>query len=474
LVATGFYKQRMWTYGLQAAGALTIGLGVFPVVVGLASLWRAPGERFRPELRVFRGVALAALICFVWYTAVKAAYLSTVFGTYVVERNLIYLSPVLLVLTALWIERRTLHPVAAALSIGAVLYLILTTPYELQVRLYSQAPGLSLLEWLNRTSVGLTPGGAKVLLLVVLAVSVATIAVAGLVPRTALPLAFAAAAFVLVWNLGGELTAAAASNAISTSNRSNIRGNATWLDKITGGAPVLYLGQQMQDQTSEWLLEFWNRSLKQVWSLDGTAQGPGPVLTPNLHETNGTLDPNPHYPYVVAEQGIDVVGRRVGVHFHRAGGSFAKWTLYRAAEPLALRGAVTGISPDGWSGLDDSAYTRYSTAGNRAGTMRITVSRAEYGGPDLPGHVTIVMGTLVVGADKEPHIGRVTATRRWVVHSHLTKVFTIKAPGPRFRVEVHVDPKFIPAKLDPNLSDRRELGAVVKYAFVEPKRRRSP
>jgi len=68
----------------------------------------------------------------------------------------------------------------------------------------------------------------------------------------------------------------------------------------------------------------------------------------------------------------------------------------------------------------------------------------------------------------------VTATRRWVVHSHLTKVVTIKAPGPRFRVEVHVDPKFIPAKLDPNLSDRRELGAVVKYAFVEPLRRHSP
>ena len=69
----------------------------------------------------------------------------------------------------------------------------------------------------------------------------------------------------------------------------NIRQPTTWLDDHTGGAATLYIGQQMKDQNSEWLLEFWNRSIRAVWSLDGTAQGPGPVLTPDPNPTDGAL-----------------------------------------------------------------------------------------------------------------------------------------------------------------------------------------
>src|SRR2546423_1675925 len=61
LIATGFYKSRMVDLGLNAAGALTIGLGVLPVVAGLAALWRAPGEEPSRALSCFRGVLLAAI-----------------------------------------------------------------------------------------------------------------------------------------------------------------------------------------------------------------------------------------------------------------------------------------------------------------------------------------------------------------------------------------------------------------------------
>src|SRR5712691_8950469 len=105
LIATGFYKHRMFTYGLWATGVTALEFGVFPMVAGLASLWRAPGETYRRELRVFRSVALAGLVVFGWYTAVKASYLSTVFGTYVVERNLVYVAPLLLVGTAVSLDR---------------------------------------------------------------------------------------------------------------------------------------------------------------------------------------------------------------------------------------------------------------------------------------------------------------------------------------------------------------------------------
>ena len=367
LIATGFFKHRMFTLGMRAAGAFTIGLGVLPLVAGLASLWRAPGESFRWELRAFRSVLFAAVICIGMYTAVKASYVSTTFATLTVERNLIYLAPLLFAGMALWLERRTVHPVAVAAAALLALYLVLTTPYEMEKRLDSDALGLALLQRLNRVQmVAFTPTDAKVLLVVILVASVAALLVTQFVRRGALVVAIVAAAFALAWNGAGQLSAASASNSFSESFLSNIHGKPTWVDDITHGAPTLYLGQQMQDPNSEWLLEFWNRSVNRVWSLDGTAPGPGPTLTPDLQETNGILSNDPHYPYVVAEQGIEVVGTVSGVHYHRGGGTLLPWTLYRVSEPLRLRGAATGLYADGWSGPYDSAYTRYSTAGGRA------------------------------------------------------------------------------------------------------------
>ena len=473
LIATGFYKHRMFTYGLWAAGAVVIEVGVLPAVVALALLWRTPGELYRRELRSFRCLILAALITFGWYTAVKASYQSTVFGTYVVERNLIYVIPLLFVATAVWLERRRLHPVATGVASVAALYLVLTTPYQLQFHLYAQAPGLALLEWLNRTSVGLTTDDAKVLLGVLVGLSLVVLLLSRFLVKLALPLALVAAAFVLAWGAGGELAAASASNALSDSLLSNFRGDPSWIDDATHGAPAFYLGQQILDPNGVWLLEFWNRSLKGVWSLDGTAPGPGAGPTPDLRKTDGTLSPDPGYRYVVADKGIDIVGQRVATHEHFAAGSLQAWTLYRIAAPLRLRGAAVGIQSDGWTGPADSSYTRYSTIGGRAGSMRILVSRAAWSGPDVPGHVTIRMGHLTVGADKQPHLGEVTVVRHWTVHRKKSKVFVIPAPGPRFRVEVTIDPKFVPEKLEPKRSsDRRELGAQVTYRFIARRHKR--
>jgi hypothetical protein len=470
LVATRIYKHRMLTLGIWAAGAVVIELGVFPVVAGLASLCRTPGEVPRYETRVFRSLLLAGVITFGWYTAVKAAYLSTVFGTYVVERNLMYVIPLLLVGTALWLERRRVHPVALASAALVVLYIVLKTPYDLLIasHFYSQAPGAAVIEWLNRTSVGLTPTDAKVLLVVILIASVAVLLASAYVPRTALPLALIVVAFVLVWGFTGAVTGASASNASSRDDLSNIHGNPTWLDDATHGAPTIYLGQQIQDATSENLLEFWNRSLKDAWSLDGTAPPPAPGLTPDVHGIHGVLYPDPKVPYIVAEPGIDIVGSIVATHLHKAGGGLARWTVYRVAEPLRLASAITGRFADGWSGPNDTSYTRYSTAGGRAGTLRVLVSWREWAGPNTA-NVTVEMGTLIIGSDKQPAIGKVTEVRRLKLHAKSEKTFTLHAPGPQFRVEVHVSPKFMPAQYVSGSGDRRELGAQVQYTFIEPR-----
>ena len=46
------YRHRMWTLGLEAGSALTIGLGILPVIAGLAALW-LPERRDDPRWRAF-------------------------------------------------------------------------------------------------------------------------------------------------------------------------------------------------------------------------------------------------------------------------------------------------------------------------------------------------------------------------------------------------------------------------------------
>jgi hypothetical protein len=101
-------------------------------------------------------VLLAAVISFGVYTAVKSTYVSTVFGTYTYERNLIYVAPLLFAGTALWLERRNFNPIAVVVSAAFVLYLLLTTPYEMGQDISYNAPGLAILQQATATSGSIT------------------------------------------------------------------------------------------------------------------------------------------------------------------------------------------------------------------------------------------------------------------------------------------------------------------------------
>jgi hypothetical protein len=370
------------------------------------------------------------------------------------------------------LERRAVHPIAVAAAGAFALYLVLTTPYEMGQDSSYNAPGLAILQQSNRWF-ALTPGGAKVLLGCILAVSVAVLLAPRFLRRGAAWLAIAAGGLVLVWNLTGEIGFANASNRNADAALANIGHDPTWLDEQTHGTPTVFLGQQVgPDQNSEWLLEFWNRSLKEVWSVDGTALGPGPTLTPDIRKSDGALTSAhrtiPQYEYVVTDRGVDVAGQVVAEHKHRAGGSIAEWRLIRTDPPLRVSAAVTGLYADGWSGANDTAYTRYTTHGGKAGKLAVKVSWRSWGGKNSA-HVTVRMGELRIGADNQPHMGRVTTTKTWTIHAYQTKTFLLPAPGPSFRVEVKVSPKFRPSDLS-TYSDARLLGAVVSYRFVEPPR----
>ncbi len=469
-ISTDHYKRRVFDLGLNAAGALTIGLGVLPVVAGLASLWRGVGEQTTRPLAAFRAVLLAGVISFGVYTAVKAAWVSTTFGTYTYERNLIFLSPLLLTGTALWLERRNLHPVAVAASAAFVLFLLLTTPYEMGQDISYNAPGLAILQQANRY-LRLDPTGAKIGLIALLAFSVVLLIAPRFLRRGAVGLAAAAAVGVLAWNFTGELSFASASNRASDRFVDNVRRPFTWVDDATGGSPALYVGQQMYpDQNGEWLLEFWNphSMIGRVWSLDGTAQGPGPTLTPDPSLPDGALSHDPHYPYAIEERGINVVGKIVATHKHIAGGAPQNWRLVKIAPPLRLRSFVTGVYADGWSSKA-SSFTRFSTDGE-VGRVRLVIARP-WGGPDVPGHVTVKLGPVVIGDDKQPHVGEPTVVKRFELHKNGVKRLVLPAPGPHFRVEVTVTPTFRPRELSPQTdTDNRDLGVKIAYAYLPPRK----
>jgi hypothetical protein len=466
-IATGHYRGRMIDYGLQAVGALTIGLGVLPVVAALATLAAPKGEQRTPELRAFRSLFVAGAVGLGVYTAVKAAYISTVAFTRVEERNVIYLVPLVFVGTALWLDRPRVRWVPLAAAVGLVAYLIVATPYQLTTVPAGDSPGVAIAQMANR-NLSFGNGGIERALIVALVISVVLLLAPRLLgrhPRASLGVVATGSVLVLAWCLAGQISAANYSNDESQLLIDNYPRPLTWLDDITHGQPTLYLGQHLDQGAYDgiWLTEFWNRSLRYVWSVDGSAPGPGPTQTPNIANATGQLDPSPAVRYAMVEQGIQLAGKVVA----RRG----RWIIYSVRQPLRYAYTQTGIFSDGQTGCSlqpcaeaDSAYNQFSTSGSRPGYMVVDVSRVSAcGAPVPPAGVRVTLGTLIRGTDKEPHIGRVIRIERWTLRIGTARRFVIPTPKPPFRVEVRIAPTYAPLHFGG--SDQRQLGGQVSFHF---------
>ena len=470
-IATGHYRGRMLDYGLQAAGSLTIGLGLLPVVAALAALARPRDEERTPELRAFTSLLAAALIGFGVYTAVKASYLSTVFGTTVQERNLIYLVPLVFVGTALWLDRPRLRWIPFLAAVGFVAYLIVATPYQLDNVPAADSLGVGIAQMANR-ELAFAHGGIEQALFVALAIGAVLLVLPrflGRRPGWVLGVTATAAVLVIAWGLAGQISAANYSNDASQSLIQNYPRPLTWLDEKTHGKPTLYLGQHLNSGTDlgVWLTEFWNRSLKYVWSVDGSAPGPGPTQTPNTH-ADGRLYPAPPggVDYVLAEPGIELDGTVVSRPTEHN-----RWFLYKVRKPLRYAYNETGVFSDGQTGCDrapcplaESAYNRFSTPGQKPGYAVVDVSRVNAcGAPVPPAGVRVTIGKLVEGRDKQPHIGKVTGVQRWTLRIGTARRFVLPTPKPPFRVEVRIAPTYAPLTFGG--SDQRQLGGLVGFDF---------
>jgi hypothetical protein len=456
-VATRLNKDRLLDYGVWVGGALSIGLGILPVLVGLAWLARPAGEPRTPERAAFRAVFGASVATFLFYAGVKGAYLSTFFASRIYERNVIYLAPLFLVATAAWLERPRLRPWALAASAVAVWSVLAATPLQLDFP-YFEAPGFGGLTWLNRTFEWSYETLHGPVLLAALAVSLVLVAAVGASRgRVRGVLAGAVALLVVTWSAAGQLEQSAGSRAAGEALRANLGEPVDWLDRRVGDAEVLYLGQRVGEPTGIHLLEFWNRSLRGVWSMDFTAPGPGPTLTPDVAARDGTLGYQWDGDYVVTDNGVEVQGDLV----ERRG----PLTLRRIDRPLRLRDFTAGVYPDGWIGGFGS-YSHFS--GLRPGTVDVRLSRTGWGGPEAPTKVRVLVGPLVLDENRQPRIRHTTATGQWDAKSGEETTLHLRAPKPPFRVEVYVDRTFVPAQLDPQQSsDSRELGVQVGFGFDE-------
>jgi hypothetical protein len=469
---TTLYKHRSLIMGNWAVGALAIGIGVIPLVAGLAALFRLPGEQPTRELRMVRSVAVAGLIGFGLYTALKASYLSTQFETRVEERNIIYIAPLLFVLTSLVLQRRRVNIDALIASsaygvylMGYALYHAVKSPYEMGVQLYSDSLGFSILQQANRYA-SLDTTGARVLLVSLIALGVALLLAPqrfSRQPRVGAAATAALALLILGWTITGEVAAAIGNVSISRTVGSTLRHPFSWVDAVTQGAPTIYMGQGETDPNPENLVEFWNRSIVRVSSVDGSVHGPGPAGGPNL-TLDGTIGSTEQYDFAVEDWPcVDLAGERLTSHAYSAGGGTRAWRLVALKTPNRLRSMCVGLYADGWTGPADGSYYRFPDG--KPGWLRVFVSRRKWGGPSDPSPVHLQMGTLAINVNHQPVLAKVTKTVDLTIDSEQTKICWIPTPSARFALHVVVDKKFVPNQVLPRLSDNRTLGAEMHFDY---------
>ena len=147
---TGFFKDRVFDHGVWALGALSIGIGILPALLGIAALARPKNEPRSPETSAFVVTSVAALAAFVWYAGIKGAYLQNVFSTVVVERNVIYLAPILFASAAMAIARGVGRGWAIAAAGVLTVFIVASTPLHLGQYPFYDAHGLSIAAFANR------------------------------------------------------------------------------------------------------------------------------------------------------------------------------------------------------------------------------------------------------------------------------------------------------------------------------------
>jgi hypothetical protein len=485
LDSTGFHKRWTFLYATDALGALTIGLGVFPLVATVVALWPGKGRLERLEERVFATLTAAAGFCFVYYAGIKGAYIREQFGNIVVERNVIYLTPLLFIGLAMFVEQPRFRPWALVGGGLVALYLVLHTPTLIDLHYAYDTTGVQIIEALNRW-VSLTGGAARVLLVVLLVVSIQV----ALLARTARPIIAQAAItalalFCLAWSATGEIAFANATTAWSQSLVHNMDTPRNWVEQLTGNKPTAFIGTNLNPISSSapsdtlYEAEFWNPNIVRQWSLDGSA--PPPTLTPNIDAKGRLLDSNykpvePNIDYYVTTSDVDLDGEELAgpdANFQPVNG----YKLWKVFHPTRLAHTTRGLTADGWAASPDGKqpaavnYSQYATPGWKDGYLSVTLNREAACADKLPTeHAIIRVGTLRIDKDNNPVIGKVLTTQDAKIAPCANQTILVEAPKGKgfkapFQATVEITPTYRLHDYDKRSSETRWLSAQVGFSF---------
>ena len=318
-VATTLWKERMVEYGSWAGGAFAIGIGVLPAIALLAVLAVPRSERARPGVRAFVVVAGGAVVSFGWYAAIKGAYLSTAFSS--LDRRA---QPRSTSRRSRSSRPRSLERAAA--PVWAVLIARRRRPRDDRVGAdrprprqlpvlrgarardpRAREPRAGLAARSHRARARRRRARPVAALLLAVAHPLPT-----LVARRSAARGRRRGRAVLAWNVTAEVYAAIGEHDFSARVEANLPKPNDWVDRAAGDGTVVYArpaDDRRPDRGDLRPSSGTGRSAK-VWSVDGTGPGPGHTLTPDLAGRRRDAVPDPETDYVLATNGVEVVGRR--------------------------------------------------------------------------------------------------------------------------------------------------------------------
>jgi hypothetical protein len=336
----------------------------------------------------------------------------------VMERNLFYVVPLLVIALLVWIDlgapRRRKRALAAAAAVAA---LPLAVPFDRFLVPEAAADTLALLPWWR-----VHDAGVETELLAVLAalVAAAAVSLALLMPGPGL-LALVGVAFAAT-----TLFAQFGARGIETASRSALAAgigepDRDWIDRALGSdAGVVFVWTGHASRFALWENEVFNRSVRNVYAAEAPLPGdlpeePFAAARAPFAVSDGTLVLDGH---VVAED------ERRGL------------TVYRVGGPLVRIGGLDGLYPgDTWSG----PTLHYRWQGCRRGTLAMRV-RTDAAVPGVQQTVRVqasgaVVAVLEPGEERLLFVGEIDAPDCQIV---LTVDPVGRAPGDPRALGVHV------------------------------------
>jgi hypothetical protein len=427
-----------WT--LYHVAELDLSVGVIPFAAFLLLL--AVSRGLAPREQAFVAAVAATALVFVFQVGAFVSgqpWLERVQG-----RNTFYVAPLLLVAFVAWLSGGLPRPRAAALAAAvaaAALPPLLLLGGVLDRSVVAEAP--PLVPWLmirDRLGSGAAVAG------VAAAASVAALLAFGL-PRRLAPLLPAAVAlyFALVLVPIDAYVRSDARGALWAATA--WQGDPDWVDRAVGRdteVAVLWSGRTLQ--TTVWVSEFFNRSVRTVYALADPLPGALPEPAAAIDEAGGALrDPagRPvHAPFVLADRSVALAAP---VEARAPGGELA---LHRTEGAVRVEALLSGRIPNStWFG-PRAEYRRFDCDGGE-------LILAATGAPGASGQVLTASAATETRVPLAPGRPRIVAV-------------PLRSDDGSCTVSLHVEPAAVDDALVPG-APGEPIGAQLAILGVDPR-----